>query len=157
MASVRQEIVIDASPEHVWDVLRDVGAVHERLLPGRVADTRIEGDQRFLTFPDGHVIRELIIGVDDDARRLAYAVVEGARPAVERHHASFEVVPEGEDAARLVWITDVLPHALAPEIRVRTERGAVEMKRAIEASARAARPAVDGAQAAVGRNVRRYA
>lgn len=57
MASIRHEIVIDASPEHIWDVLRDVGAVHERLLPGRVMDTRLEGDQRFLTFPDGHVIR----------------------------------------------------------------------------------------------------
>ncbi|WP_051468603.1 SRPBCC family protein [Actinomadura oligospora] len=157
MASVRHEIVIDASPEQVWDVLRDVGAVHERLLPGRVADTRVEGDERFLTFPDGHVIRELILAVDDEARRLAYAVVEGARPAVDRHHASFEVRPEGERAARLVWITDVLPHALAPEIRVRTERGVVEMKRAIEAAARATQPPVDGPQAAVGRNVRRYA
>ncbi|RFU38267.1 SRPBCC family protein [Actinomadura logoneensis] len=135
MASVRQEIVIDAPPEHVWDVLRDVGAVHERLLPGRVAGTRLEGDQRFLTFPDGHVVRELIIAVDDERRRLAYAVVEGARPPVERHHASFEVRPEGDRAARLIWTTDVLPHAVAPEIRVRTERGAIEMKRAIEAAA----------------------
>ncbi|WP_067823266.1 SRPBCC family protein [Actinomadura kijaniata] len=136
MASIRHEIVIDASPEHVWDVLRDVGAVHERLLPGRVADTRIEGDQRFLTFPDGHVIRELILDVDDEARRLAYAVVEGARPPVERHHATFEVRPEGARAGRLIWTTDVLPHALASEIRIRVERGAVEMKRAIEAAAR---------------------
>jgi hypothetical protein len=30
----------------------------------------------------------------------------------------------------------VRPHALAPEIRMRIERGAVEMKRAIEAAAR---------------------
>ncbi|MBO2465812.1 SRPBCC family protein [Actinomadura violacea] len=138
MAWVRHEVVIDAPPEHVWDVLRDVGAVHERLLPGRVAGTRIEGDQRFLTFPDGHVIRELIIAVDDGARRLAYAVVDGARPAVERHHASFEVRAEGA-GARLVWTTDVLPHSAAGEIGVRVERGAVEMKRAIEASYRVMR------------------
>ncbi|GAA1573840.1 hypothetical protein GCM10009678_65580 [Actinomadura kijaniata] len=118
MASIRHGIVIDASPGHVWDVLRDVGAVHERLLPGRVAGTRIEGDQRFLAFPDGRVIRELILDVDDEAHRLAYAVVEGAR------------------AGRLIWTTDVLPHALAAEIRIRVERGAVEMKRAIEAAAR---------------------
>jgi len=64
MASIRHEIVIEASPEHIWDVLRDVGAVHKRLPPGRVADTRIEGDQRFLTFPDGHVIRELIVAME---------------------------------------------------------------------------------------------
>jgi carbon monoxide dehydrogenase subunit G len=134
MASIHHEIVIDASPEHIWDVLRDVGAVHERLLPGRVSGTRIEGDQRYLTFPDGHVIRELILAIDDDARRLAYAVVEGAR--TEHHHASFEVRPEGDHAGRLIWTTDLLPHTLAAETRVRIERGAVEMKQAIEAAAR---------------------
>ncbi|MEU4725639.1 hypothetical protein AB0G06_39030 [Nonomuraea dietziae] len=79
MASIRHEIVIDASPEHIRDVLRDVGAVHERLLPGRVIGTRLE-----------HVIRELIVAIDDDSRCLAYSVVEGARPALEHHHASFE-------------------------------------------------------------------
>ncbi|MEV4526018.1 SRPBCC family protein [Streptosporangium sp. NPDC049304] len=135
MASIRHEIVINSSPEHIWDVLRDVGAVHERLLPGRVIGTRLEDDQRFLTFPDGHVIRELIVAVDDDARRLAYSVVEGARPAIEHHHASFEVRSEGDRAGRLIWTTDVLPHALAAEIRIRIERGAVEMKQAIEAAA----------------------
>ncbi len=34
MASIHQEIVIEASPEHVWDAVRDVGAIHERLAPG---------------------------------------------------------------------------------------------------------------------------
>jgi len=134
MASVRHEIVIDASPEHIWDVLRDVGAVHERLLPGRVTDTGIEGDQRFLTFPDGHVVRELIVAIDDEARRLAYSVIEGARPPLEHHHASFEVRPEGDGRGRLIWITDVLPHALAAQIRMRVERGAAEMKQTIEDS-----------------------
>ena len=135
MASIRHEIVIDASPEHVWDVLRDVGAVHERLLPGRVADSRIEDGQRFLTFPDGHVIRELIVAVDDANRRLAYSVIEGARPPADYHHASFEVHPEGRRASRLIWTTDVLPHALAARIRIVMERGAMEMKEAIEAAA----------------------
>ncbi|MFI6920187.1 SRPBCC family protein [Nonomuraea spiralis] len=136
MASIRHEIVVDASPEHVWDVLRDVGAVHERLLPGRVAGTRIEGDQRFLTFPDGHVIRELIVAVDDDARRLAYAVVEGARPPLEHHHATFEVRPEGAGAGRLIWTADVLPDSSAAEVGVRMEYGVREMKQAIEAGER---------------------
>jgi uncharacterized protein YndB with AHSA1/START domain len=138
MASIRHEIVIDASPEHVWDVLRDVGAVHERLLPGRVAGSRVEGGQRILTFPDGHVIRELIVAVDDGARRLAYSVIEGARPPVDYHHASFEVRPEDDRASRLIWTTDVLSHALAAGIRIRMERGAIEMKEAIEAAVPAA-------------------
>ncbi|MEU7886819.1 SRPBCC family protein [Microbispora bryophytorum] len=143
MASIRHEIVIDASPDHIWDVLRDVGAVHERLLPGRVTNTRLEGDQRFLTFPDGHVIRELIVAIDDDSRCLAYSVVDGARPPLEHHHASFEVRPEGDEAGRLIWTTNVLPHTRAAEVRIRVEHGAREMKQAIEAAA-AAEPPIPG-------------
>jgi hypothetical protein len=33
MGSVHYEMVVEADAAHVWDVMRDVGAVHERLLP----------------------------------------------------------------------------------------------------------------------------
>jgi Polyketide cyclase / dehydrase and lipid transport len=69
MASVHHEIVIEADAANVWDVIRDVSAVHERLLPGRVAATRLEGDQRVLTFPNGQEVREWIIDIDDQRRR----------------------------------------------------------------------------------------
>lgn len=131
MASIWKELTIDAPCESVWAALRDVGAVHERLLPGRVLSTRVDGELRVLGFPDGAVVRELIVDVDDEARRLAYAVVEARMPIVH-HHASFQVFAAGADRARLVWITDVLPHSLAPEISARVELGADEMKRALE-------------------------
>ena len=31
MASIRKEILVNAPPEQVWDAVRDVGAVHQRL------------------------------------------------------------------------------------------------------------------------------
>ena len=31
MASIRKEIVLAVEPQAVWDVIRDVGAVHQRL------------------------------------------------------------------------------------------------------------------------------
>jgi carbon monoxide dehydrogenase subunit G len=132
VASIRTEVVIDSRPERVWEAIRDVGAVHRRLLPGRVVDTRMEGDVRILVLPDGAVVRELIVDVDDTARRLAYAVVGGTRQAVAHHHASFQVFAEGPDRSRLVWLTDLLPHTLAAQTRVRVERGAQEMKRTLE-------------------------
>jgi hypothetical protein len=46
MPSVHYEIDIEADAEHVWGVIRDVGAVHECLLPGHVAATRVEGARR---------------------------------------------------------------------------------------------------------------
>jgi carbon monoxide dehydrogenase subunit G len=132
ITSIRHEIDIDAPPEAVWDAIRDVGAVHRRLLPGRVTETTLDGDVRTLTFPHGGVVRELIVGIDDASRRLAYAVVGGSRMALTHHHASFQVVADGSERSRLVWITDVLPHALADEVRERMVRGAEEMRRTLE-------------------------
>jgi hypothetical protein len=134
VASIRKETLIEARPEQVWAALRDVGAVHHRLLPGYVVDTQLDGDIRILTFPSGGVVRELIVAIDDDAWRLAYAVIEGRMPLVH-HHASFQVFAEGASRSRLVWITDVLPHALATEIRLRVERGADIMKQTLEEEA----------------------
>ncbi|WP_062438502.1 SRPBCC family protein [Herbidospora daliensis] len=128
MASVRVELPIDAPPDHVWDVIRDIGAVHERLLPGRVAGTAIEDGRRLLTFPDGNVVTELIVSLDDTARRFSYAVVEGARPPLTHHHASFEVRPDGV----LVWTADFLPDSAYADVEIRMRYGAAEMKTAIE-------------------------
>jgi hypothetical protein len=46
MASIRKGIVIEAPAETVWAAVRDVGAVHERLAPGFVVDTRLEDGAR---------------------------------------------------------------------------------------------------------------
>ncbi len=42
MGSIRKEIVTSAKPDAVWDAIRDVGALHTRLVPGFVIDTRLE-------------------------------------------------------------------------------------------------------------------
>jgi hypothetical protein len=73
MASIRREILVEARPEHVWAAVRDVGALHRRLVPGFVVDTRLETGARVVTFGNGMVIRELIVDLDDGARRLAWS------------------------------------------------------------------------------------
>ena len=133
MASIQKEIPIEASPDHVWAAVRDVGAVHRRLTPGILVDARLEGDERTLTFAGGAVVRELIIAVDDEARRLAYAVVEGSTRTTY-HHASMQVFSDGEGTSRLVWITDFLPHNQAASIAMIIERGAEIIKQTIESS-----------------------
>ena len=51
MASIRREVHIQASPDKVWDALRDVGALHTRLCPEFVVDTTMVGkDARLVTF-----------------------------------------------------------------------------------------------------------
>ena len=78
MASVRKEIVIDASPYDVWAALRDWGAVHQRLVHGFVVDPRLDGDDRIVTFFNGAVVRELLVDLDDGSD--AAGVVSCRRP-----------------------------------------------------------------------------
>jgi carbon monoxide dehydrogenase subunit G len=135
VASVRVEIGVGRPAGEVWEAVADVGAVHRRLLPGRVIDARVEGDERILTMPDGTQVRELIVAVDHEARRMAYSVVGGQRLPITYHHAAFQVFEEG-GTSRLVWTTDVLPHAMAPAVRARVERGIVEIKDRLEEARR---------------------
>ena len=134
MASIRKEILIEGAPELVWSAVRDVGAVHRRLVPGYVLDTRLDRDFRILTLPGGGEVRELIVDVDVGARRLAYAVIEGRMP-ITHHSAWLQVFAEGGDRSRLVWGTDVLPNDLATELSARVEQGAAVMKRTLEEQA----------------------
>jgi uncharacterized protein YndB with AHSA1/START domain len=133
MATVSVEAVIDVPAGRVWEAVADVGAVHRRLLPGRVIDARMEGDVRVLTMPDGAEVRELVVAVDHAVRRVAYTVTEGQRLPLTYHHASFQVFESGE-RSRLVWLTDVLPHGLADVVRGRVERGIQEIKANLERS-----------------------
>ncbi|MFC4099016.1 SRPBCC family protein [Paenibacillus xanthanilyticus] len=135
MPTIRKEILIDAPPELVWDAVSDVGAVHHRLVPGYTLDTRMDGHERTLIFPQGGMARELILSIDDEHRRLAYALVEGRMPLLH-HHATFQVFPHESTGTKLVWITDFLPEQLAGEIQARVDRGAQVMKATIEAEAR---------------------
>ena len=129
MASIRREILIEAHPELVWAAIRDAGAVHQRLAPGFVVDARLDGDARVVTFSSGMVVRELIVDIDDQARRFVYAAV-GGRAA--HHSSSMQVFAEGAGRSRLVWITDLLPNELAVPIGAMVEQGAGVMKRTLE-------------------------
>jgi len=132
MASIRKEILIEASTEHVWAAVRDVGALHQRLVPGFVVDTRLEADARIVTFGNGMVARELIVDVDEQARRLAWSA-RGGR--LTHHNASVQVFADGEGCCRLVWIADLLPNELAADIRAMIEQAAAIMKPTLEGRA----------------------
>src|SRR5713226_2194559 len=106
MASIRKEILLQSSPEKVWAAVRDVGALHHRLVPGFVVDTRLEEGARIVTFGNGLVVKELIVDLDDAARRLAWAAVGGQ---MTHHNASAQVFPDGT-GSRIVWIADLLPN-----------------------------------------------
>ena len=132
MASIHREIRIAARPETAWDALRDVGALHTRLVPGFVVDTRLEDGARVVTFGNGMVVRELIVAVDDRARRVVWSAVGGT---MTHHNASAQVFPDGA-GCRFVWIADLLPHEVAPAIAGLIEQGLGVIKRTLERAER---------------------
>ena len=73
MATIHKEIAIERSKEIVWDAIRDVGAIHKRLVPGFVVDCELEGEWRTITFANGMVVRELIVAVDEKNCRHAWS------------------------------------------------------------------------------------
>jgi len=134
MASIRKEISIDARPEDVWAALRDWGALHERLVPGFAVDVSLDGQDRIVTFFNGAVVREMLVDLDDDARRLAWSVVDGP---YTHHSASAQVFADGDDGARFVWIADLLPDEAAGVTAELMGQGIGVVKKTLEREAAA--------------------
>jgi hypothetical protein len=130
MASIHREVIIAATPEVVWAAVRDIGAIHTRLAPGFVVDTKLEPDgaARLVTFGNGTIARELIVDIDDTARRLAWSVVGGR---MTHHNASAQVFDES-GATRFVWIADLLPHEVAPAIAAMIDQALAAIRRHLE-------------------------
>ncbi len=131
MASIRREIQIEAPADSIWAATRDVVAVHTRLAPGFEVDTRLEEGARVVTFGSGVVARELIVDIDDEARRLVWSVVGGK---LTHHNASLQVFADGARGSRVVWIADLLPDELAGYIAGMIEQGMGVMKKTLEGS-----------------------
>ena len=131
MASIRREVVIDAAPETVWDALRDVGAIHERLAPGFVTEVKLEPGARVVTFGNGMVARELIVDLDEQTRRLAWSASGGR---LTHHNASAQVFAEADGKSRFVWIADLLPNEIAPAIAAMIEQGLGAIQKTLEAT-----------------------
>jgi hypothetical protein len=127
MATVKKEIALSGAPEGVWQAVRDFGAVHTKVAPGFLTDLKMDKGDRIVTFFNGLVARERLVTVDDKARRLVYAIVEG-RP--QHYNASVEVQADGS-ASRIVWTIDLLPDELAPAIESMMGEAAKVMTRTL--------------------------
>jgi hypothetical protein len=127
MASIQNDILLDAPAHVVWDAVRDFGALHQRLVPGFVTACTREGDARIVTFANGSVAREVLVDCDEARRRLVYAI---SNERLRHYSASVQVIAEDERKCRLVWIIDLLPDELAPYVQGQTKEAVAAMHRA---------------------------
>jgi hypothetical protein len=90
----------------------------------------MEEGARVVTFANGVTARELIVDVDDAARRLVWSVV--GSPRLTHHNASLQVFADGAGRSRVTWIADLLPDDMAGYIQAMIEQGMAVMKRTLE-------------------------
>ena len=129
MASLRKEILTNAGSEQVWDALRDISALHTRLVSGFVVDTRLEPGARIVTFANGMVIREPIVAIDEELRRVVWSAdVEG----ISHYNGSAQVFAEPGGKTKILWTADFLPHEAEKIIRPMMEEGSKAMKATLD-------------------------
>jgi polyketide cyclase/dehydrase/lipid transport protein len=129
MSSIRKEISTMARPEDAWDAIRDVGALHTRLVPGFVVDTQLTAGERIVKFANGMTVREPIVAIDEQHRRLVWSAVNDR---LSHYNASAQVFENRDGFANVVWTADFLPHEAAPFIDDMMEQGAAAMKAALD-------------------------
>jgi len=107
---VIREVVIKASPEKVWNLVKDFGAIHqwhpavaETKLETRKDETGVEVQHRLLNLNGGGTLLEKLIGVTDSALKIEYRIVEGVLP-VSGYRAIMQVkaVPNADEAT-VIW------------------------------------------------------
>jgi len=127
MATLRKETRLNTPPDQVWDAVRDVGALHTRLVPGFVTDTKLEGNVRVVTFANGLVVHEPIVSIDEQRRRLVWGSTGGR---TTHYNAALEVLPDGA-GSRVIWTIDLLPDEMAAPVGAMQEQGMAALARAL--------------------------
>jgi hypothetical protein len=143
MGSIVKKIEVRSDATEVWDAMRDYGAVHERVVPGFVVESQLDGSDRVITFDSGAVARERLVSLDDERRRLVYTVTESGL-GFEHHQSSVKVLDvvargrrggegedegEGEGCSQIIWTTDLLPDELDGVVEGLMNAGAEAMTR----------------------------
>jgi len=130
MASVVKIIRTHAAPDAVWDALRDVGALHTRVVPGFVTATELVPGGRRVTFGNGVTLFEPIVTIDDQARRLVWSAQGGA---TTHYNASVQVAADEGGGSVVTWIADFLPDSAKPAIDGAMTSGAAVMGKTFDA------------------------
>jgi hypothetical protein len=132
VATIIRDVTIDTEPAAAWDALRDFGALHERLARGFITDcTMVTPDTRRITFFNGAVAREQLIGIDNAARRLAYSIIESSLN-MTHHNGAAQISDDGRGGTRFTWTVDLLPDEVAAPVADMMTAGLAAIKATLD-------------------------
>jgi hypothetical protein len=104
-------------------------------VPGFATDVRLDGPDRIVTFFNGATVREVLVTLDDTARRLVWSIVDGP---YTHHNGAAQVLLDADGSTRFVWTADLLPDATAERTKEMMERGTATVRRTLESARSAA-------------------
>lgn len=106
---VEKTVVIDASPDKVWTLVKDFGnmqkwhpAVESTKLDKRTVDGT-EETVRLLTLKGGGTILENLKNIDEDSKQLKYGIIEGALP-VSDYYSTITVKEAEGGKTEVKWM-----------------------------------------------------
>ena len=103
---VEKSITINASPDKVWAIVKDFGSFQkwEPLVTDIKLEKKGEDTLRTLTLKSGGKVIERLKGIDEEAMKLKYEIVEGSVPVAD--YNSFIVVTKGSNPneSNVTWV-----------------------------------------------------
>ena len=103
---VEKSITINASPDKVWAIVKDFGSFQkwEPLVTDIKLEKKGEDTLRTLTLKSGGKVIERLKGIDEEAMKLKYEIVEGSVPVAD--YNSFIVVTKGSNPSEsnVTWV-----------------------------------------------------
>lgn len=103
---VEKTIIINASPDKVWVIVKDFGNFHkwEPLVTDCKLEKKGEDTLRTLTLKSGGKVVERLKGIDDEAMKLKYEILEGVIPVAD--YNSFIIVSKGPNPneSSVTWV-----------------------------------------------------
>ena len=102
----KRQITVNASPDKVWAIVKDFGSIQkwEPLVTDCKVEKKGEDTLRTLTLKSGGKVIERLKGIDEEAMKLKYEIVEGAIPVAD--YNSFIVVAKGSNPneSTVTWV-----------------------------------------------------
>ncbi|MDN3644909.1 SRPBCC family protein [Pontixanthobacter aestiaquae] len=131
MATIWREQEMHCNAREAWDAIADVSALHVRVAPGLVKDTQYDPKTkiRIVTFEDGNVLKEQMVGSDPDNMRIAWTA---SSEDWEHHNAGLQVHDMGNGHCKVRWTADFWPDSVAEGFGPMMEAGLAAMKGVVE-------------------------
>jgi uncharacterized protein YndB with AHSA1/START domain len=127
MATIRHHAHIARSPNDVWKVVSDAGAI-SNWFPG-IDTSSVDGSARRCSM-GGSELAEEIVTVDDELRRFQYRITDGPM-ALEFHLGTVDVLAH-DDGSLVIYSTEVSPDEAKPLFDPAIASGVDGLKRYLE-------------------------